>query len=202
MSEQNKLNQQKNKKSFHLLLGTGIAFVMAGIVLLATLSVDIDIGFSSFRHLVLVAIGGILLFVSIVRVKKQYCMFFGLFLIMTGCLLFFTAVNYVPYTLESLWPFIVIFGSISLFISGIFVHRGKITSYIIPSVALLLLGLFFLLFSMNIIQEPFLQLASRWWPVVLIMAGLSLVILFFIWNKGNIQLEDADDDLEDLDDKN
>ena len=40
------------------------------------------------------------------------------------------------------------------------------------------------------------------WPVLLIAAGFCLVILFFIWNKGSVQLEEVDDDLNDLEDTN
>lgn len=202
MPERSNLNQQKSKTSFNLLLGTGIAFVVLGIVLLATLATDIDLKPSSYRYLVLSILGGILLFISIVKIKKKSIMFVGLFLIMTGSLLFFISINYVPYSLDRLWPVIVIFCGVSLLPSGIYIHKGIRASYMIPSVAMVFLGFLCLMFSLDIIQEPFLQLASRWWPITLIMAGLCLVILFFIRNKHSIQLEDEEDDFKDLDDRN
>lgn len=202
MPEQSNLSQKKIKTSSNLLLGVGITFVVLGITLLAILSTDIDVKPFAFRYLGLSVVGGILLFISIVRSRKKSFMFSGLFLIMTGCLLFFVDINYVPYSLEGLWPVIVIFGGISLIISGIYVHKAIRASYVIPSVALVLLGGGCLLFSLNIVQKPFLQVASRWWPIVLIVAGICLVILFFIWNKHSIQLEEDDDNFEDVDDRN
>lgn len=201
MSEQHNLNHSKQKPSFSLLLGAGIAFVLVGAVLLGALAADIDVRPSAFRHLVWPALGGGLLFAAIVRVRNKSIMFSGLFLIMTGILLFFIDTSYIPYTLEVLWPLVVVIGGLSLMVSGIYVHRGVRASYVIPAVALMLLGGCCLLFSLNIIQEPFLRLASRWWPLTLIATGFCLVILFFVRNKHGIQMEDVDDDFNDLDDR-
>ncbi len=202
MSEHHNLNQSKQKSSVNLLLGIGIAFVLVGACLLGALSAKIDIRPSVFRHLIWAALGGGLLFASIVRVPNKSVMFSGLFLIMTGILLFFIDTSYVPYTLEVLWPLVVVIGGLSLMVSGIYVHRGVRASYAIPAVALMLLGGCCLLFSLDIIHEPFLRLVSRWWPLALIATGLCLVVLFFVRNKHNIQMEDVDDDFNDLDDRN
>ena len=129
-------------------------------------------------------------------------MFAGLFLVLTGLLLFFIRTKHIPYTLDALWPLVVVIGGVSLLVSSLFVYRRARISQVIPSVSLLLLGGCCLLFSLDIIQQPFLQFAGRWWPVLLIAAGFCLVILFFIWNKGSVQLEEVDDDLNDLEDTN
>ena len=128
--------------------------------------------------------------------------FSGLFLVMTGTLLFFISINFIPFGLDALWPLVVMICGISLLVSSFFVQRRVKVSQLIPAVALMLLGACCLLFSLDIVQQSFLHLASRWWPVVLIAAGICLVILFFIWNKRSIQLEDADDDFSDLEDRN
>lgn len=202
VSEHHNLNQSKQKPAVNILLGTGIAFVLVGACLLGALSAEIDMRPSVFRHLVWAALGGCLLFAAIVRVRNKSVMFSGLFLTMMGILLFFIDTNYIPYTLEVLWPLVVVIGGLSLLVSGIYIHRGVRASYAIPSVALMLLGGCCLLFSMNIIQEPFLRLVSRWWPLALIATGLCLVVLFFVRNKHSIQMEDVDDDFNDLDDRN
>lgn len=202
MSEQHFQEQQKKKTSCNFLLGTGIAFVLLGGCLLGVLSADFDLRSISILHLMCAALGGILLFLSIVKVRRKSVMFAGLFLIMTGMLLFFIRTNHIPYTLDALWPLVVIIGGFSLLVSGLYVQRGVKVSQVIPSISLILLGGGCLLFSLDIVQQPFLQLASRWWPVLLIVAGACLVVLFFIWNKQSIRLEDIDDDFNDLEDRN
>lgn len=202
MAERQNPNRQKQRTSSNLLLGTGIAFVLLGFVLLVALAVDIELELSALRQLLWAVLGGALLFVSIVRTRKRPVMFSGLFLVMTGILFFLIDTRFIPYTLESLWPVVVVIGGLSLLVSGLYVHRRVKASHIIPSVAMMLLGGCCLLFSLNIIQEPFSQLASRWWPLVLIAAGFCLVILFFVWNANNIQLEDVEDDFNDLEDTN
>ena len=200
MADHQNLNKQKQKKSFSLLLGMGIACVLLGFILLVALSVDVEYSFSAFRHLIWSALGGVFLFVAIVKLQKKSLLFAGLFLLMTGILFFLIETKFIPYSLDALWPVVVIFGGISLFVSGVFVYKGIKTSQFIPSLSLILLGVFCLLFSLDVIDEPFLRLASRWWPIVLIAAGICLIVLFFVWNTHKIQLEDVEDDFNDLDD--
>ena len=202
MSEQHHLEHQNKKTSFNLLLGAGIAFVLLGILLLGISSSGIEMQVIGIHHLVCVALGGWLLFLAIVKLRRKSVMFAGLFLVLTGLLLFFIRTKHIPYTLDALWPLVVVIGGVSLLLSGLFVYRRARISQVIPSVSLLLLGGCCLLFSLDVIQQPFLQFASRWWPVLLIAAGFCLVILFFIWNKRSIRLEDADDDFNDLEDTN
>ena len=84
MSEQHFQEQQKKKTSCNFLLGTGIAFVLLGGCLLGVLSADFDLRSISILHLMCAALGGILLFLSIVKVRRKSVMFAGLFLTMTG----------------------------------------------------------------------------------------------------------------------
>lgn len=200
MSTNKKINDQNRKTSFNLLLGTGIAFVLIGFFLLIALTADIEVQLYSYRFLIWSLVGGILFFLSIVKFRRKTIMFSGIFLILTGILFFAIDTGFIPFTLEALWPVVVIIGGLSLFISGVCIHKRVKTSLVIPSLALFFLGGCCLLFSLNIITEPFLQLASRWWPLVLIVAGLFLVILFFIRNTNRIELDDVEDDFNDLDD--
>ena len=202
MSKQKNLNKQKQKTSFNLLLGTGIAFVLLGLVLLVALAVDIELKLTAFRHLIWAIFGGALLFVSLVKLQRKSLIFTGLFLLLNGILFFCIDTKFIPYSLDALWPVTVIIGGFALFASGFYVDRSIRTSQLVPPVSLVLLGVFCLLFSLDIIAEPFWQLASRWWPLVLIAAGFCLVVLFFVWNASKIQLEDVEDDFTDLDDIN
>ena len=202
MSKQKNLNKQKQKTSFNLLLGTGIACVLLGFVLLVALAVDIELKLTAFRHLLWAILGGVLLFVSLVKLQRKSLIFTGLFLLLNGILFFFIDTKFIPYSLDALWPVTVIIGGFALFASGFYVDRSIRTSQLVPPVSLVLLGVFCLLFSLDIIEDPFWQLASRWWPLVLIAAGFCLVVLFFVWNANKIQLEDVEDDFTDLDDIN
>ena len=202
MSKQKNLNKQKQKTSFNLLLGTGIAFVLLGLVLLVALAVDIELKLTVFRHLIWAILGGGLLFVSLVKLQRKSLIFTGLFLLLNGILFFCIDTKFISYSLDALWPVTVIIGGFALFASGFYVDRSIRTSQLVPPVSLVLLGVFCLLFSLDIIEEPFWQLASRWWPLVLIAAGFCLVVLFFVWNANKIQLEDVEDDFTDLDDIN
>ena len=112
MADHQNLNKQKQKTSFSLLLGMGIACVLLGFILLVALSVDVEYSFSAFRHLIWSALGGVFLFVAIVKLQKKSLLCAGLFLLMTGILFFLIETKFIPYSLDALWPVVVIFGGI------------------------------------------------------------------------------------------
>ena len=104
--------------------------------------------------------------------------------------------------LDSIWPVIVIIAGVSVLISGLYICRGTKASVLVPSFSLILLGGFFLLFSLGVIEESFSQLFGRWWPLAAILAAICLVVLFFGRNARRIRLKDVEDDFNDLEDIN
>lgn len=133
--------------------------------------------------------------------------FWGLFCLSTGLLFLLINAELVFYKIAHLWPLVVFFCGGSLLCSGLYRRKRLGVSYLVPAVCLMLLGLFCLLFSLDIITESFTAFAIKWWPVSLIIAGIVLVALFFNRRKtaqaiATVMVDDGDnlDDItEDLD---
>jgi hypothetical protein len=70
----------------------------------------------------------------------------------------------------------------------------------IPALFLIILGVFFLLFSTDIIQMTLASFMAKWLPVGLILTGLVLVILFFFRSSipRALPIKDDTDDSDDL----
>ena len=51
-----------------------------------------------------------------------------------------------------------------------------------------------MLFSLDIIVAPLINLVSQWWPVFFIIAGMGLILLFYIKKQKIIKLDDIDDE--------
>ena len=70
--------------------------------------------------------------------------------------------------------------------------------YIVPGITLTGLGLFFLCFSLDIISVSFAEFARMWWPLIFVVFGLVLIVLFLYMQKQKtpVLAEDSEDDEE------
>jgi hypothetical protein len=112
--------------------------------------------------------------------RKSRYLFWGLFLFLTGFLFLLINSGIIPYTIMQLWPVAGLFCGIALLCSGFYRRKRLGVSYLVPSAVLIVLSLLCLLFSMHIISISFRQFAITWWPLCLVIPGITLVVLFFI----------------------
>ena len=75
--------------------------------------------------------------------------------------------------------FDVIFG-ISLMPAGIYNFKRLRSIYLFPAITMILLGVFFMLFSLDIVKMSFAEFFINWWPLLLLIAGVLLVGIFFV----------------------
>ena len=165
-------------KSFfsgNVLLSAGLAVFFFGAFSLCYIFAD-----AASRRLyiipVLVVAAGI---VSLYRVlsasRRSWLVFMACACISCGFLLLVIEMDLLPYEIKQLWPIFVVLCGISLFIAGINRFRAFRPVFMVPSVALTGSGLFYMLFSLYIIKERFMNVVTRWWPVLFVAAGLFLV---------------------------
>jgi hypothetical protein len=138
------------------------------------------------------------------RGNESRYVFWGIFLLSTGLLFLLINSEIIPYGIKKIWPLIVFFCGGALLCSGWYRRKRLGVSYLVPAAVLMLMGLFFLLFSLRIITENFAVFAAKWWPVILIAAGIVLVILFFNRRQTALALAavvvDDGDNLDDITD--
>ena len=125
---------------------------------------------------------------------KKSVITLGLFFTLTGALVLVIDVGIIPFGMNLLWPVILINAGLSLIFSFIVVHQKIKFSYVILAIFSLILGFIFLLFSLDIIVAPLINLVSQWWPVFFIIAGMGLILLFYIKKQKIIKLDDIDDE--------
>lgn len=178
------------------LLIAGLGFILCGILLLVHISVNVLSFIYVFRFLVLFLIGSAVLYVALTGKKRAFLIFIGLFLCCTSLLLLLVDSRLIPYTLHEIWPAAVVLSGILLFPAGYIRFRKLRAFYIVPGIMLTGLGLLFLCFSLDIIKQSFAEFASRWWPVIFIMFGLGLIILFAYsqTRKNPVLSEDSGED--------
>lgn len=174
-------NKQKtvNKKKYNLLLLFGLVCILFGIIFQICLFNSPKINWIVVQSSFLAFVGAFLLFLGFVQSHKFRFFFPGLFLSQSS--IFWLIVNNVLYNFSfvSLWPVLLIIIGESILIATA-ISNKKMNFYVwVPSLSFILLGIVFLLFSIDIIKIPFIAFATTWWPIMLVLAGIVLVVIFF-----------------------
>jgi len=189
-------------KKYNTLLAVGISCIILGALLLIGRFASASFSFISWINVFAIFIGGVFLYLCATKIHRGWTIFFGCFFILNGFFIIIVKLGILSLGIKQLWPFIVIFSAFSLFFSGIYKYKRIVAVYFVPSVVLILLGIFFLQFSMHIIKVPIRIFAATWWPLLFIFIGIGLLITFFGFQytkKAVIESgEDFDDEYEDI----
>ena len=164
----------------NLLLAFGLSCILFGIYFLVYFSAKGSTGINIFlRFMCLSGFGMVILFSSIVFFKNYLLVFIGMNLVFFGILALVIDTNVLGLTLNELWPLLVVSCGLSLFPSGLYRTKRIKSVYLFPGIALFVLGLSFLPFSLRIIGLSFKKFASISLPIIVILLGLILVVVFF-----------------------
>jgi hypothetical protein len=133
--------------------------------------------FSILRAFFFVIIGAICAFLAIKLNKRSLYLFFAAFFLQVGFFLFLSSLHILPFAFSQSWPLLSVFAGLALFPAGW--HRfGAIRiRFVVPSVAFVFLGCFFMVFSFRVVPFSFKHFMINWWPLLVVLMGLVLVLL-------------------------
>jgi hypothetical protein len=152
-----------------VLMSLGIAFLLGTMTGISRLSV-----LSSFLFVI---IGALCAALAIKWNKQTIYLFFASFFILVGLFLFLSAMSIIPITLAQGWPLLSVFAGLALFPAGWRHYRKFRYNYLIPSLAFVILGCILLVFSLKIVSFSFKTFIINWWPLLLALAGILLILL-------------------------
>jgi hypothetical protein len=152
-----------------LLMLLGSAFLLGTLTDTSRLSV-----LGSFFFVI---IGAGLAFIAIKLTKRSTYLFFAAFFILIGFFLFLSALRIISFPLSQGWPFLSVFAGLALIPAGWY-HYGAVKGrYMAPSLAFIILGCILTIFSFDIVPFSFKQFILSWWPILVALAGLLLLLL-------------------------
>ena len=126
---------------------------------------------------------GILIIVFSLKITKRATHFFvGLLILFWGLLQIFSKYNSL-FSLKELWPVYTCSAGVTLFVSGFYKYKKIKFGYFFPAATLFFMGIWFSLFTFNIIKEPFMKVVSILGPVFGMILVILLVLLFFLQKK-------------------
>ncbi len=174
-----KLPQTKYRKEANFILAVGLLLVFIGLFVLVG-NQEKATKIFAFRPVLSLSSGIILLFIALALTGESFSVFLGCFFVLMGVVFLLVDSHIIPYSFSEMWPTIMIASGLALFPAGLYRAKRIRTVYLFPAIMLVLLGICFLLFSLRVFPIPFRVFVSRFWPLLIIICGLGLVVMFFV----------------------
>ena len=130
-----------------------------------------------FLAFLLVILGAFFAVLAIRLNKNSSYLFFASFFLMAGIFLFLSALRIIPIPFSGAWPLLSVFSGLALLPVGWRRCGGFRPRYIVSSCAFVLLGSVLLFFSLKIVPFSFKHFMIAWWPLLFVLAGLTLVLI-------------------------
>jgi hypothetical protein len=151
------------------LMFLGSAFLLGSLAGISRVSVLISFMF--------VIIGSLFAFLAIRLNKRSLYLFFAAFFLLVGFFLFLFSLRIIPVSFSQAWPLISVFSGMALIPAG-WRHYGAFRSrYVVPAVAFVALGAALMIFSFRMVPFSFTRFVLDWWPLLVVLAGLTLVLV-------------------------
>ncbi len=170
----------RGKRRFpNALLVTGVLlFVVGGCLLLLTSG--LLPGLSALWPLLFIVAGLFLLYLGFVRRITEFYVFPGMFMVLGG-LYFVLGEGFLAWReLLKIWPVFMAITGASIIPYGLLKRGSARLALVIPGIAILLLALIFLPFSLGVTSLPFAQVAVLWWPLLLVVLGIVFLASHFL----------------------
>ena len=134
----------------------------------------------------LLIVGLVFLYFRMFHAGPDSYLFLGIAAFLSGILLLITKLV-VHLELTAIWPFFMMICGVALLVYGLRKRGYTRLSLAVPGVATLMLSFLFLPFSLGIIKRPFAEVVTDWWPVILVVLGIALLVLHLVREKAERQ---------------
>jgi len=181
----------------NILLACGLLFVFGGFLLFVFALENNHSNFFKFWPFFIMISGMLLTYFSVTVFHKSHLLFSGLMIGLSGCFSIFLTRDITSLGFAQLWPVFLILAGISLLCACIYRFRKAHVKYIVPSAVMVLLGILFLLFSLDLIKVSFVSFMVYAGPFLLFSAGIAVVVIYFVQSSHKelyIPEEDTDND--------
>ena len=173
----------KLTKSLYFMIALGILILAACFMFAVLNPVSRSIDILNLVLLIFQAgIGiGIIVLGKIIT-HKFFHMFIGLVFFLCSMVSIIT-VLVLPFGFKEIWPIYGVIAGLALFVSGFLKYKSVKFGYLIPAVTLFGMGIWYLLFSLQIMPLSFSMVVYTLGPAFLIMVAFLLVAYFFVQQK-------------------
>ena len=132
----------------------------------------------------IIAVGIGCAFAAIGLNRRPLYLFFAAFLLQAGLFFFLGATGVIPISFLRSWPLLSVFAGVAILPAGWQRYRKLRVSYIVLSISFIVLGCVLMFFSLDMVDFSFSQFVLGWWPLLILLAGLVLVLAALSSKRG------------------
>jgi hypothetical protein len=166
---------KRRPRSDDVLFISALSALLLGVALLLYTTGTFDGALRAWPLLVMAA-GGVLLYLALVRGSSFSLIFFGIAFMLEGALILASIL--LGWKLVMAWPLGMTIVGLSGIASGLIAKRKLKVSFAVPSFSFVFLGLAFSVFSFGWARVGFKSFIVVWWPSLLIVGGISLFVAY------------------------
>jgi hypothetical protein len=168
---------QRRPRSDDILFISAIAAILLGVAFLLH-TTGAFVGAPRAWPILMMAVGGILLYFSLVRGAAFSFFFGGLLFVLEGALFLLSLLA--GWRLSMSWPLGMTVAGLAGLVSGLVSKRRLKAFFAVPSIGFAALGSLFSLFSFGLARVNLRSFIAEWWPTLLIAGGISLFVAYGI----------------------
>ncbi|MDR0784732.1 MAG: hypothetical protein LBE74_02455 [Treponema sp.] len=165
----------KKSVAARVIFSVGIVFMVGGVLELFAAILGISRLSIIVPALFLAAGAGFAIYAIKLRNRSLY-LFFASYLLLIGFFLVLLVLKVLPIPFSQSWPLLSVFAGLSLIPAGWHRFARIHAVYLFPSLAFIILGCVLLFFSLDLAPWSFKQFMLEWWPLLVALAGLILVL--------------------------
>lgn len=189
------------KKILDCILCVSLIIFVCVFIVVTKMQGKVSVFITSILPAVQIFLGLFAVYVAIKVTKKGYQVFSSLLFLLLGLYQFLLMNEVIPFSLKETWPIIGVISSLCLLVSGVYRYRKMKILYIVPSFILLLMSLWYSLFSFKVIKQPFSFVVLSLGPAFVIITVAMLIIFYFLQKKHReliIEDEESEFDTEEI----
>jgi hypothetical protein len=173
---------KRRPRSDDVLFISALVVLLLGVALLLYTTGTVDGALRAWPFLVM-AVGGVLLYMALVRGSSFYFLFAGIAFLLEGAFILVSTI--IGWKLVKAWPLGMAIVGLSGLISGLASKKRLKTAFAVPSFSFVFLGLAFAVFSFGWAKVGFKSFIVVWWPTLLIVGGIALFVAYGLSHRGS-----------------
>lgn len=174
---------EKKIKSIYFLIITGVLLVIACTLMALHKEPSRSANILNLIFIIVQAVIGLIIVVIARKVTGKFFHFFAGMLYFFWSLIYLASYAFFSWSLNQMWPLLGIVAGILWFVAGRWKYKVLKFGYLIPSVTLFGMGLWYSLFSFGLIRLSFKSVALTLGPLFMLLVAVFLIIFFFVQQK-------------------
>jgi hypothetical protein len=179
---------KRRPRSDDVLFISALSALLLGVALLLYTTGTFEGANRAWPFLIMAA-GGFLLYLALVREFSFFVLFVGILFVLEGALILVSLL--LDWKLVKVWPLGMALVGLAGFVSSLIAKKRMRVSFAVPSIGFVFLGLVFTAFSFGLVGVSFKGFIVVWWPTLLIIGGISLFVAYGLSRHGSPKRSEA-----------